>query len=166
MPPIVMGIPAAMVVLLGATLPASANSPGPVKDRAWGACKLSQSIRNSLASSIKSASGNKYSSVSVDFIVVHSISLDNNGQPLTTGGHSGAILCTFQGASAATATQETTPIPNATNHPASTNIDILSNQQQSVLQYELNNGTLAGNIEKRVCQTTDRNTDCFRVYKP
>jgi hypothetical protein len=35
-----------------------------------------------------------------------------------------------------------------------------------VLQYKLNDGALTGKTEKRLCQTTDGNTDCFRVFKP
>ena len=126
-------------------------------------------MKTQLANAIKSRSS-KFASVTVDFIVVHSVTLDNDGQPLTAaagGGNTGVILCTFQGASAATSTLETTPIPDTAGpHTGSTNIDILTNQQQSVLQYKLNDGSLAGKVEKRVCQTTDDNTDCFRVFKP
>ena len=154
----------AVLVLVGAAGSAAANNPGPVKDHAWGTCQLPASLRTTLNNAIKAASGNKYSSVNADFIVVHSIALDNNGQPLASGGNSGVVLCTFTGKSAATTTLETTPIPDAAGpHPGSTNINILANQQQSVLQYKLNDGSRAGKIEKRVCQTTDGNTDCVRV---
>ena len=154
--------------LLSAIMPAAANNPPPVADHAWGGCSLPASLRTQLNNAIKATASTKFASVSVDFIVVHSVAADNDGQPLTTGGTTGVILCTFKGGtSAATPTQETTPIPDTAGvHPGSTNIDILTNQEQSVLQYKLNNGALAGTIEKRVCQTTDGNTDCYRVYKP
>jgi len=156
----------AVLVLVGAAGSAAANNPGPVKDHAWGTCQLPASLRTTLNNAIKAASGYKYSSVNADFIVIHSLELDNDGQPIGTGGNSGVILCTFKLTTGATTTQETTPIPDASGpHTGSTNINILTNQQQSVLQYKLNDGSLAGKIEKRVCQTTDGNTDCVRVFK-
>lgn len=160
---------AMLLAVANGSAPASAT-PDLKPNHAWGGCSLPSTLRTQLNNAIKATASSKFASVAVDFIVVHTIALDNNGQPLTAaagGGHSGVILCTFKGGtSAATPTLETTAIPNAANHPASTNIDILSNQQQSVLQYKLNDGSLAGKVEKRVCQTTDGNTDCFRVFKP
>lgn len=158
----------AMFALASAAAPALASTSPPVKDHAWGACQLSSTLRTQLNSAIKSASGNKFTSVSVDFIVVHSIASDNNGQPIIPaagGGNSGVILCTFNGTSKAATTFETTVIPNGSDQPNADKIDILTNQQQSVLQYELKYPLPPNKIEKRVCQTTDRNTDCFRVFK-
>ena len=157
---------AVLAMLGGAGRAEAAPAPAPVKDHAWGGCVLGPVARVLLETAIKVQSS-KLAGVYIDYIVVHSVTADNDGQPLTTGGKTGVILCTFQGTSQAAATTETTPIPDAAAaHPGSTNIDVLTNQEQSVLQYKLNDGSLAGKTEKRVCQTTDGNTDCFRVFKP
>jgi hypothetical protein len=151
---------------LSATASATSDTSTLLADRAWGGCRLSASVQNSIKNAVKNASGGKLSSVTVDFITVHSVTLDNDGQPLAVGGgNSGIILCTFPGTTA-NVTTETTQIPNPTNHPGSTNIDVIQVQQQAVQQYKINDGTRAGKIEKRVCQTTLGNTDCFRVFKP
>jgi hypothetical protein len=62
-----------------------------------GGCALYSSVRSQLETAIK-AQSSKFASVYVDFIVVHSLMLNNDGQQLTAaagGGYSGVILCTF-----------------------------------------------------------------------
>jgi hypothetical protein len=152
---------AAAVIGLSAT--AQATTP-PVKDHAWGSCTLSATVQNAIKNALQAESP-AFGTVSVDFIVVHAVATQNDGQPLQSGGNTGVVLCTFPGTSTKV-TAETTPIPNATDQPGSTNIDILQVQQQAVQQYKINDGARANKIEKRVCQTTQGNTDCWRVFKP
>jgi len=149
--------------VVGAPVTAGATT-SPVKDHAWGGCTLSATVRDTIKNALQAESA-AFGTVSVDFIVVHAVVTQNDGQPLNSGGNSGVILCTFPGTSAKVTT-ETTPIPNATDQPGSTNIDVLQVQQQAVQQYKINDGARANKIEKRVCQTTQSNTDCWRVFKP
>ncbi|MFO1050106.1 MAG: hypothetical protein U1E52_19680 [Geminicoccaceae bacterium] len=144
---------------------ATANNPPPVKDHAWGGgCTLSSSVQNTIKNALQ-AESSALGTVSVDFIVIHTVTAQNDGQPLKSGGNTGVVLCTFPGTNAKVTT-ETTPIPNATDQPGSTNIDVLQVQQQAVQQYKINDGARANKTEKRVCQTTQGNTDCWRVSKP
>ncbi len=154
---------ACAAAIVGAPVTAGATNP-PVKDHAWGGCTLSTTVRDVIKNALQAESP-AFGPVSVDFIVIHALATQNDGQPLKSSGNTGVILCTFPGTSA-NVTTETTPIPNGTDQPGSTNIDVLQVQQQAVQQYKINDGARANKIEKRVCQTTQSNTDCVRVFKP
>jgi hypothetical protein len=95
------------------------------------------------------------------YIVIYTRTNPNDGQPLKSpaGSFSGPILC-VSSTEAATATTENTPIPNATNQPGTTSVDILGAEEAFHLQYQRNPG---GIIEKRVCHTVAGTTDCFFV---
>ena len=141
--------------------------PPPQADHPFG-CQLGLITKTTIETAIKLLYP-QFSSVAIDFIVVNSVPQDNDGQPLKTGGTTGPILCSFSGGIPVpptpyriATTTESTLIPGGD----AASVDILSNQQQSVLQYRINGGTRNGQIEKRVCQTTDGNTDCFRLFKP
>lgn len=158
-----------LAVAAAASFPlgAAASDP-PVKNRAWGGCTLSYSVQTALKNALQAESA-KLGTVAIDFIVIHTVAADNDGQPLKAsagGGSTGVVLCSFPGTTISKTT-ETTQIPNATDQPGATSIDIVQVQQQAVEQYEINGGgALDGTREKRVCQTTLGNTDCFRVKKP
>lgn len=153
----------ATAVLGMSSATANANNP-PLKNHAWGGCTLSSAVQNTIRNALQ-AESSAFGTVSVDFIVIHTVATQNDGQPLKSGGNTGVILCTFPGTNAKVTT-ETTQIPNATDQPGSTNIDVLQVQQQAVQQYKINDGARANKTEKRVCQTTQDNTDCWRVAKP
>lgn len=153
----------ATAILGSSSVAATANNP-PLKDHAWGGCTLSSSVQNTIRKALQ-AESSAFGTVSVDFIVIHTVATQNDGQPLKSGGNTGVVLCTFPGTNAKVTT-ETTPIPNAGDQPGSTNIDILQVQQQAVQQYKINDGARANKTEKRLCQTTQGNTDCWRVSKP
>jgi hypothetical protein len=99
------------------------------------------------------------------YIVIYTRTNPNDGQPLKSpaGTFSGPILCvnaTANAAEIAVPTTENTPIPNATNQPGTTSVDILGAEEAFHLQYRRNPG---GVIEKRVCHTVAGITDCFFI---
>ena len=95
------------------------------------------------------------------YIVIYTRTNPNDGQPLKSpaGSFSGPILC-VSSTETATPTTENTPIPNATNQPGTTSVDILGAEEAFHLQYQRNPG---GVIEKRVCHTVAGITDCFFI---
>jgi hypothetical protein len=101
--------------------------------------------------------GTAGSNLSVDAIVIHSVTNDNEGQPLDGGGFTGPIVCTFS-----------SPLPVGTPYNiASTGantpingIDLLASEIQTQVQYRRNSNNV---IEKLMCLTTRNNNDCFRI---
>ena len=141
--------------------------PPPRADHAFG-CQLGLVTKATIETAIKILYP-QVSNVAIDFIVVHSVPQENDGQPLRAGGTTGPIICSFSGGIPVPptpyrieTTRENVLIPSGD----ATSATILSNQQQSVMQYRINGGTRNGQIEKRICQTTDGNSDCFRLFKP
>jgi hypothetical protein len=167
-------------LLAGSTGAAIAQPPpAPQEDRAWGGCTLDAEAVDALESRIN-ASGDFDDTTGgpfkVSFVLVYALDNDNDGQPLDVGElddddddddddeappFTGVILCTNAaddpGQVDIETTTETTVLPD---------VDILDIEQTFVLQYRVNGGPSDGKTEKRVCQTTDSNTDCFRIFPP
>ena len=101
--------------------------------------------------------GTAGSNLKVDAIVIHSVTNDNEGQPLDAGGFTGPIVCTFSGPLpigtpyAIASTSANDPIPS---------LDLLASEIQTQVQYRRNSNDV---IEKLMCLTTRNNNDCFRI---
>jgi hypothetical protein len=147
--------------------------PNPA-DHAFG-CQLGLVTKTTIQAAIKLLHP-QLKDVSVDFIVAHSVPNENDGQPLKANPtrFTGPIVCSFSGGVPVppppfkiARTTENTVIPDELpNNGGATKVDVLSTQQQWVLQYRFKDGDKQGQIEKRICQTVDGNTDCFRLFKP
>jgi len=165
---------AALASLLGLQ-PASAQPIEPAQPNHAFPCQLGLVTKTTIQAAIKLLHAQQLKDVSVDFIVVHAVPRENDGQPLKANPSqfTGPIICTFSGGVPAppppykiARTTENTVIPDGlSNTGGATKVNILSKQQQSVLQYEFSDGMKAGKKEKRICQTVDGNTDCFRLFQ-
>lgn len=89
----------------------------------------------------------------IAFVVVYSITNDNNGQALSGGGTSGPILC---GPGFIT----NPPFPTDADADVS-DIDILDAAEAFLLRYEGTGGSSPP--ETRFCHTTNANVDCYRL---
>lgn len=96
--------------------------------------------------------------VVIDSIVIRSAALPNGGQPLTAGGHTGAIVCTFNRLSISP--QIPYSITPTTASTAINNIDLLASQIDTWIQYSRNP---SGPTENLFCLSTGNNDDCFKV---
>jgi hypothetical protein len=146
---------AAAALLSGVSLPAMAQQANHV----FANCTFTTAA---LQSALKiPLSGFVNNQLQASYIVIYTRTNPNDGQPLKSpaGSFSGPILC-VNSTESATATTENTPIPNATNQPGTTSVDILGAEEAFHLQYQRNPG---GVIEKRVCHTVAGITDCFFV---
>jgi hypothetical protein len=90
----------------------------------------------------------------IAFVVVYSISNDNNGQPVATG-TTGPILCTNPAA----------PVPFETTADTDIfDIDILDSAEAFLLRFEGTGGS--SDPETRFCHTTNANVDCYLLGPP
>jgi hypothetical protein len=178
-----MGIACAAVVLasallLGGSVPALATNgptdpPDPKPDHVWAGCVLDPATVDGIASAIEAGTG---SSADVSFVVVYSLSNDNDGQLLGESGFTGPIICTpdtlqvgitaFQ-KNGTTPLTETSDIPNETdpNFVLGNSVDVLETEEAFIIKYQHRDfeDTL-GDIEKRVCHTVDGFVDCFIIF--
>jgi len=92
--------------------------------------------------------------VEIAFVVVYSISNDNNGQPVATG-TTGPILCTNPDA----------PVPFETAADTDIfDIDTLDSAEAFLLRFEGTGGS--SDPETRFCHTTNANVDCYLLGPP
>ncbi|MGD9508456.1 MAG: hypothetical protein AB7I59_13795 [Geminicoccaceae bacterium] len=96
--------------------------------------------------------------VVIDSIVIRSAALPNGGQPLTAGGHTGAIVCTFNRLQISPQTPYA--ITPTTASAAINGVDLLASQIDTWIQYSSNP---AGPTENLFCLSTGNNDDCFKV---
>jgi hypothetical protein len=104
--------------------------------------------------------------VQASYILIYVRQNPNDGQRLdgTPPTFTGPVLCINSDTESIDQTTETTAIPNSTNHPGVTSVDILGTEEALHLRYELNPPPgPGGDIEKRVCHTAATNTDCFFI---
>lgn len=100
--------------------------------------------------------------VSSNYIVIYVRDTQNNGQELDAGGATGPVVCVAN-TDTASASAESVPIPNDIDQPDAVSIDILATQGGSILQHRVNGGDRGGDIENRVCLSTDTGVDCVLV---
>jgi hypothetical protein len=163
-------------MIVGSTvlaLAAEPDVPPPAPDKLWGGCVLDEATVAGLIRSVGAGNGLQQSTAEVSFVVVYTLDNDNDGQPLSGSGSNftGPVICTNPQAVNITAfakdrspLKEITDIPTQTDPGNATSADILESEEALILQYRLNNGGNAGDIEKRVCHTTEGNVDCFRIF--
>jgi hypothetical protein len=145
------GIALGSALLVGSTVAALAQSA----NHAYGGCSLDLTTTvQDLLRDINNTGSFNTAQLKVSFVIVYTMN-NNDGQRLGGNSYSGVILCKNPDEVSIQPTTETTVIPN---------VDIKDIEQTYVLRYQLNGGS--GAIEKRVCQQTDANTDCFRVSPP
>jgi hypothetical protein len=100
----------------------------------------------------------------IAFVVVYSLNLDNDGQPVRVGGtngFTGPVICVNDQITGIDPTTQTTDIPvPATGASSVTTLDA---EDVFILRYRLNGGTNDGDVEKVLCHSTNENTDCFRI---
>jgi hypothetical protein len=142
---------------------ASAASAAPLTANRAGSCVLPGGTAGLLKLALAVANaqqslGLSIGGVTIDSIVIRSAALPNGGQPLTAGGHTGAIVCTFnrlqispQTPYAIAPTTASTPIED---------IDLLASQIDTWIQYSRNP---SGPTENLFCLSTRNNDDCFKV---
>src|SRR5690606_36355963 len=107
--------------------------------------------------------------VDVSFIVVYSVQNPNAGQPVGAS-YTGPVICrgsaprltTFE-KDGTTPLAETSVIPADTDPGGATSVDVLSSQEQLLLQYKLNGGSNGGDNAIRVCGTTKDGTTCAQI---
>jgi hypothetical protein len=98
------------------------------------------------------------------YIIIYNRQNPNEGQQIgTTSTYTGPILCINADTENVVATSEATLIPNSTNQPGATSVDILGAEESLHLQYRSVLAAGPGNTEKRVCHTIAGNTDCFFI---
>jgi hypothetical protein len=147
----------------GVSLEATAAPSGsPQANRIFFNCTFTtaglQSILNIPTSSLNALAG---SQVQASYIIIYVRGNPNDGQRLgTTSSYTGPILCINSDTEDVVQTTETTAIPNSTNQPGATSVNILGGEEALHLQYKLNP---SGDIEKRLCHTAANNTDCFFI---
>lgn len=158
--------------------------PPPEENHVWGGCELSAEAVNEIRQNIFDSAGGEggpfgdfADSLEVAFVVVYSLQ-ENDGQPLTTEGHTGPILCVGgtvgEGIShlGIETTTDTTQIPDPTSNAGSgdaVSVDILDLEEALALRYlplfdDGEGGLFEGIPEKRYCHTVDDNNDCFTVF--
>jgi hypothetical protein len=120
-------------------------------DRVWADCQLSPETVTSLLGDVGGIASNNAGSQEVAFVVIYSISNENNGQPVETRDFTGPVICRNPAVVGITATQQTDPIGT---------VDILDAASAFLLRYRD-----GGTLRNRVCHTVDSNTDCFRISK-
>jgi hypothetical protein len=149
----------------------------PTRDRVWGGCSLLPSTVNAIRTALQA--GRNIDSANIEFshLVVYSNNNTNNGQPLTTGGTTGPVICRAPDVGIKKTT-ESQDIPNSTDQPGVTAVDLLDTSEALVLRYGYPVGQLSQTLETRFCHTVansdttgaltspppETNTDCFRVY--
>jgi hypothetical protein len=130
-------------------------------------CTLDTTTYNNLVTLLNPITNPPFNPGQVGFIVIYTLN-DNDGQKLSGSGparYTGPVVCTSPGVSMA-ATLGTTDIPNSTDQPGATSIDVLNTEEAFLLRYKINQGSLTNTIEKRFCHTVANNSDCFRVFVP
>jgi hypothetical protein len=96
--------------------------------------------------------------VAIDSIVIRSAALPNGGQPLSAGGHTGAIVCTFNRLQISPQTPYA--IAPTTASTSINDIDLMATQIDSWIQYSRNP---SGPTENLICLSTRNNDDCFKI---
>jgi hypothetical protein len=142
--------------------PMAAPPGAPVADRVFAGCTFTTADLQLLLN-IPNSSLNKFvgDAIQGSYILIYVRANPNDGQPLDAGGFTGPVLCINSDTETIDQTTETTPIPNSTNHPGVTSVDIRGAETAFHLQYELN--PTPGDIEKRVCHSVAGNTDCYFI---
>ena len=148
---------------LVAALIASISVPGivaaqsiPRENRVWAGCTLSPSAVTALTDSM---SANQLGTPKqVAFVVIYSF-LENDGQPLSTGGgFTGPVLC-----------RNTAVAPNISQVLQTDNlgtagapVDVLDFENATILRYQAS-GATPGPVQKRICHSVDASSDCFNL---
>jgi hypothetical protein len=154
----------ALLVATSVAAVAQTAPPGPSADRTWGGCVLDTqeggTVDNLLADLDAGGipASNNSGSRQVAFVVVYSISNDNNGQPIGTRDLTGPVICTNRNVVDIVTTEQTRSIPET----GGGTVDILNAASAFSLRYRVNN---SGLFENRLCHTVDSNADCFRISR-
>ena len=153
----------ASALLLGTSVAAVAQTapPGPSANRIWGGCILDGGTVDSLLADLDNGgipASNSAGSRQVAFVVIYSISNDNNGQPVGTRDVTGPVVCTNRDVVDIVTTQQTNAIPET----GAGTVDVLDAESAFLLRYRVNN---SGLFEKRICHTVDSDADCFRLTR-
>lgn len=167
-----MALASAFVAAVSVQALAADSTPPPAKDKVWGGCRLSATTVSALENDLEAPGGIGNNKAAVSFVVIYTLANDNNGQLLKGTDFTGAVICTNPSAVGIAAFDktgtnlltETTDIPTQTDPGNAPSVDILEAEEMFSLKYQLNGGANAGDIEKRVCHTTDNNVDCFRIF--
>lgn len=167
------GMAFASAMLLGGSLEALAGGgggpiPSPAADHVYGGCTLSEGTLAGLAADAR-VQGVEGPAAEVSFVVVYTLSNDNDGQSLGEGGpFTGPIICINDTEVEITAKEadgdpltEASDIPTDTDPGGADTVDVLETEESFIIKYQLNGEP--GDIEKRICHTVDGNVDCFII---
>ena len=164
----------ASALIVGGSVQALAQDPpDPAANRVWAGCVLDDTSPTGTVANLKADLEKGGIPVGeVSFVVVYTLANDNDGQDRGDGSFTGPVICTNSAEVVITAEDEDgdplterTDIPTQTHTGAATTdtVNLLSAEEFLILQYSLNFAPV-GQIEKRVCHTTDANVDCFRIF--
>jgi len=165
----------ALALVVGGSVQALAQDPpNQEANKVWGGCSLDPATVSELETDIEAGG---IPNAKVDFIVVYSQENPNNGQKRSGPGYTGPVICTNpnevditafdkNGEAGGVRLSETTDIPTQTDAGGAMTVDILSAEEAFVLQHKLKDGSNTGEIQNRVCHTTDANVDCFLIFPP
>ena len=162
----------AVCLLAGTSVQALAQTPGPEADHVYGGCVLSPATVAALAADATVGGGEAPPAAEVSFVVVYTLSNDNDGQSLGEAGFTGPVICVNPAEAGITAFEagegprltEASDIPTETDPGGAATVDILETEESFIIKYRLNGGGNPGDIEKRVCHTVDGNVDCFIIF--
>lgn len=102
--------------------------------------------------------------LSIDSIVIRSAANTNGGQPLTAGGTTGPIVCTFDRSQISPqvpyAIEPVNPTPANPLPAAPGTMNLVTSQIDTWLQYKRNP---TGKTENLICLSAGDNSNCFRI---
>jgi len=164
---------AAVALAAGVSAQAFAAPPGgPTANEVFSGCTFDAAaldnilnIGNSDRNALTDVDADPAGDVVADYIVIYRVGTQNNGQALSAGGTTGVVVCVSTNKTVS-ASAEGVPVPNGVDQPGASSVDILATQGASVLQYQVNGGDRDGQIENRLCHSTDTGTDCDLVQEP
>jgi hypothetical protein len=119
-------------------------------DRVWAGCVLSAGTITGLLGDVGGIASNNAGSKEVAFVVVYSISNENNGQPVGTRDFTGPVICRNDSLVSIADTQQTASVGT---------VDVLDAASAFLLRYQ------DDMLRTRLCHTVDSNTDCFTISK-
>jgi hypothetical protein len=139
----------AAFLVAGASVQALAQTAGHV----WAGCELSATAVEELETTLADAD---IIDPEVAFVVVYSLTKDNDGQEVADG-FTGPVICRNNAVvSAPDPTTQTNDIGSA-----SATVTVLDGEEAFLLRYQFEEEP--NDIEKRVCHTVDSETDCFLI---
>jgi hypothetical protein len=165
-----LALAALFIAMAGPAIADPAGTPTP--NRVFFNCTFTiAGLRDALTISTGNKTKFFVDQIEASYIIVYVRANPNNGQRLdgTPATFTGPVVCTnFPSTDNIFQTPDTSPIPNATNHPGVESVDILASDETTDIQYLPRlapDGVLKPKekAEKRLCLTAGPNVDCFFI---